>query len=251
MRRALVSTIVVLGLAGGGARRRVVRAAATGASFSPAAATCSPSCPTGVPLAAGADRARRVWRRRRPRGRPTARRVAFRVGAAGTSRRAAGRGDERRRQRPHRPDERRSPQLPAQAGRLTAARSCTAAAFREPNLSRDIRIVGADGILAARPVIALPGYERYLSLSPDGTRLAFTTHPIPSRRRDRRRPGGRRRAGVDPATPFPLRALLVFGWPAAWRPSASRRAMIPTTTSGRCAADGTDQRQLTTKRRAR
>ena len=57
------------------------------------------------------------------------------------------------------------------------------------NLSGDIWIMGADGS-SPHALLALPGDERYPSLSPDGS--APGVHDAPDRarrRRDRRRPG--------------------------------------------------------------
>ena len=91
-------------------------------------------------------------------------------------RRAPGRGDERRWQRSPRPDLRRSPQLPARwspdGGQIVFRRQRPGV-----DLSGDIWIMGADGS-SPHPLIAQPGDERYPSLSPDGRRLAFTSHPI-------------------------------------------------------------------------
>jgi dipeptidyl aminopeptidase/acylaminoacyl peptidase len=105
--------------------------------------------------------------------------------------------------------------------------------------------MGADGS-SPHPLIALPGDERYPSLSPDGTRVAFTTHPtaedveVAVARVD----GGGMSAITDNA---------VFDSSPSWSPDGRRIAFErgpagddPGNDVWSMAADGTDQRQLTT-----
>ena len=113
------------------------------------------------------------------------------------------------------------------------------------DLSGDIWIMGADGS-SPHPLIALPGDERYPSLSPDGTRLAFTTRPtgedveVAVARAD----GSGASAITDNA---------VFDSSPSWSPDSRRIAFErgpagddPGNDVWSMAADGSDQRQLTT-----
>ena len=174
MRRALVSTIVVLGL---------VAAAPGAASFAGADGrvvlssgrdllTVLPDGSALQPLTAtpGVEEAQASWS-------PDGSRVAFRVGTAGTSdvlqvavmnadgsgRTVLTGGDHHSSQPGWSPD-----------GRQIVFRQ------QRPgdDLSGDIWIMGADGS-SPHPLLALPGDERYPSLSPDGT-PGFTTHPAPT-----------------------------------------------------------------------
>ena len=228
MRRAIVSTVVVLGL---------VAAAPGAAAFAGADGrvvfssgrdllTVLPDGSALQPLTAtpGVEEAQASWS-------PDGSRVAFRVGTAGTSdvlqvavmnADGSGRtvltGGDHHNSQP--------------GGRRTAARSCFAAASPGVDLSGDIWIMGADGS-SPHPLLALAGDERYPSLSPDGPRLAFTTHPTPDDVEIAV-------ALVDSGAVTAITDNAVFDSSPSWSPDGrriaferGRRAMIPATTSGR------------------
>jgi TolB protein len=241
VRRALVSTIAVLGslaaapgatsFAGGDGRvvfssgRDLLTVLPDGSALQPLTTT------------PGVEEAQASWS-------PDGSRVAFRVGTAGTSdvlqvalmnadgtgRTVVTSGDHHSSQPSWSPD----------GGQIVYRRSVPGA-----DLSGDIWSIGADGS-SPHPLIALPGDERYPSLSPDGTRLAFTTRPtgddveIAVARVD----GG----GVSAITDNG-----VFDSSPSWSPDSRRIAFErgpagddPGNDVWSMAADGTEQRQLTT-----
>ena len=241
MRRALVSTIVVLGLvatapaaaAFAGADGRVVLSSGRDLL------TVLPDGSALQPLTTTPDveEAQTSWS-------PDGSRVAFRVGTAGTSdvlhvavmnadgsgRTVLTGGDHHNSQPAWSPD-----------GRQIVFRH----SLPGSELSGDIWIMGADGS-APQPLIALPGDERYPALSPDGTRLAFTTHPPASdvEIAVAQLNGGAVTAITDNA---------VFDSSPSWSPDGRRIAFErgpagddPGNDVWSMAADGTDQRQLTT-----
>jgi WD40 repeat protein len=241
MRRVLVSTIVVLGLVAAtparasfpGADGRVVLSRGgdlhtvlpDGSAFQ--ALTTTPSV----------EEAQASWS-------PDGSRVAFRVGTAGTSdvlqvavmnvdgtgRAVLTSGDRHSTQPAWSPD-----------GRQIVFRHSVPG----DDLSGDIWIMGADGS-APHPLIALPGDERYPSLSPDGTRLAFTTHPTA----DDVEIAVADLAGGGVTT---ITDNTVFDSSPSWSPDGRRIAFErgpagddPGNEVWSMAADGSDQRQLTT-----
>jgi dipeptidyl aminopeptidase/acylaminoacyl peptidase len=242
VRRALVATIVVLGLAS---------AAPAAASFAGADGrvvfssgrdllTVQPDGSGLQPLTAtpGVEEAQASWS-------PDSARVAFRVGTAGTSdvlqvavMNADGSGatvltggDRHNSQPGWSPD-----------GRQIVFRHSVPGS----DLSGDIWIMGADGS-SPHPLVALPGDERYPSFSPDGTRVAFTTRPGPSDDVEiavARADGSAVAAITDNA---------VFDSSPSWSPDGRRIAFErgpagddPGNDVWSMAADGSDQRQLTT-----
>jgi WD40 repeat protein len=114
------------------------------------------------------------------------------------------------------------------------------------DLSGDIWIMSADGS-SPHPLIALPGDERYPSLSPDGRRLAFTTRAGAADDVDiaiADLGGGAVTAITDDAE---------FDSSPSWAPDGRRIAFErgpagddPGNEVWSMAADGTDQRRLTT-----
>ena len=106
--------------------------------------------------------------------------------------------------------------------------------------------MGADGS-APHPLLTMPGDERYPSLSPDGTRLAFTTHPTAGADTEVAT------AGADGTVPGAITGNDVFDSSPSWSPDGRRLAFErgpagddPGNDVWSMNADGSDQRQLTT-----
>ena len=113
------------------------------------------------------------------------------------------------------------------------------------DLSGDIWIMGADGS-SPRPLIAQPGDERYPSLSPDGRRLAFTSHPTGDDVEIAV-------ADLDSGAVTAITDNAEFDSSPSWSPDGRRIAFErgpagddPGNEIWSMAADGSDQRRLTT-----
>ena len=113
------------------------------------------------------------------------------------------------------------------------------------DLSGDIWIMGADGS-SPRPLIAQPGDERYPSLSPDGRRLAFTSHPAGEDVEIAL-------ADLDSGAVTAITDNAEFDSSPSWSPDGRRIAFErgpagddPGNDIWSMAADGSDQRRLTT-----
>ena len=114
------------------------------------------------------------------------------------------------------------------------------------NLSGDIWIMGSDGS-SPHQLVALTGDERYPSLSPDGRRLAFTTHATTPDDVEIAT------ADVGSGAVTALTDDTVFDSSPSWSPDGRRIAFErgpagddPGNDVWSMAADGSDQRQLTT-----
>ena len=114
------------------------------------------------------------------------------------------------------------------------------------NLSGDVWIMGADGS-SPHQLVALTGDERYPSLSPDGKRLAFTTHATTLDDVEIAT------AEVSGGAVTVLTDNSVFDSSPSWSPDGKRLAFErgpagddPGNDVWSMAADGADQRQLTT-----
>ena len=240
MRRAWVPMVVVLALAAAPADASF--AGADGRVVFSSGGDLHTVLPDGTglqPLTAtpGVEEAQASWS-------PDGSRVAFRVGTAGTSdvlqvavMNADGSGRTVLTSGGHHNSQ---PAWSPDGGQIVFRHSVPGV-----DLSGDIWIMGADGS-SPRPLIAQPGDERYPSLSPDGRRLAFTSHPTGDDVEIAV-------ADLDSGAVTAITDNAEFDSSPSWSPDGRRIAFErgpagddPGNEVWSMAADGSDQRRLTT-----